>query len=108
MQEKYGDVRIADTGIREATILGQGIGMAMRGLRPIAEIQYLDYILYCLQGMSDDLATVTLQNKRRSESSINHQNKRSQIRRSSGIQVLQWREFLTFQKEFCIGSKKLN
>ena len=58
MQEKYGEMRIADTGIREATILGQGIGMAMRGLRPIAEIQYLDYILYCLQGMSDDLATV--------------------------------------------------
>ena len=58
LQEKYGDLRIADTGIREATILGQGIGMAMRGLRPIAEIQYLDYILYCLQGMSDDLATV--------------------------------------------------
>lgn len=58
LQEKYGDVRIADTGIREATILGQGIGLAMRGLRPIAEIQYLDYILYCLQGMSDDLATV--------------------------------------------------
>lgn len=58
LQEKYGDLRIADTGIREATILGQGIGMAMRGLRPIAEIQYLDYILYCLQGMSDDLATI--------------------------------------------------
>ena len=54
MQEKYGALRIADTGIREATILGQGIGMAMRGLRPIAEIQYLDYVLYCLQGMSDD------------------------------------------------------
>ncbi|MBL7880580.1 MAG: transketolase, partial [Chryseobacterium gambrini] len=63
MQEKYGDVRIADTGIREATILGQGIGMAMRGLRPIAEIQYLDYILYCLQGMSDDLATVQYRTK---------------------------------------------
>ena len=58
LQEKYGDIRIADTGIREATILGQGIGLAMRGLRPIAEIQYLDYVLYCLQGMSDDLATV--------------------------------------------------
>lgn len=63
MQEKYGDVRVADTGIREATILGQGIGMAMRGLRPIAEIQYLDYILYCLQGMSDDLATVQYRTK---------------------------------------------
>ena len=63
LQEKYGEVRIADTGIREATILGQGIGMAMRGLRPIAEIQYLDYILYCLQGMSDDLATVQYRTK---------------------------------------------
>ncbi len=58
LQEKYGELRIADAGIREATILGQGIGMAMRGLRPIAEIQYLDYILYCLQIMSDDLVTV--------------------------------------------------
>ena len=63
LQEKYGNVRIADTGIREATILGQGIGMAMRGLKPIAEIQYLDYILYCLQGMSDDLATVQYRTK---------------------------------------------
>lgn len=63
MQEKYGALRVADTGIREATILGQGIGMAMRGLRPIAEIQYLDYVLYCLQGMSDDLATVQYRTK---------------------------------------------
>ena len=58
LQKKFGEIRVADTGIREATILGQGIGMSMRGLRPIAEIQYLDYILYCLQIMSDDLATV--------------------------------------------------
>lgn len=58
MQEKYGELRVRDTGIREATILGQGIGMALRGLRPIAEIQYLDYLLYCFQGLSDDLATV--------------------------------------------------
>jgi pyruvate/2-oxoglutarate/acetoin dehydrogenase E1 component/TPP-dependent pyruvate/acetoin dehydrogenase alpha subunit len=58
MQAKYGDLRVSDVGIREATILGQGIGMAMRGLRPIAEIQYLDYILYALQIMSDDLATL--------------------------------------------------
>ncbi|RMB59529.1 transketolase [Dokdonia sinensis] len=58
LQEKYGDLRVADAGIREATILGQGIGMAMRGLRPIAEIQYLDYLLYALQIMSDDLATL--------------------------------------------------
>lgn len=58
MQEKYGKIRVSDTGIREATILGQGIGMALRGLRPIAEIQYLDYLLYCFQGLSDDLATL--------------------------------------------------
>ncbi|WP_430400559.1 alpha-ketoacid dehydrogenase subunit alpha/beta [Flavobacterium sp.] len=58
MQEKYGEFRVSDAGIREATILGQGIGMAMRGLRPIAEIQYLDYLLYAIQIMSDDLATL--------------------------------------------------
>lgn len=58
MQDKYGDFRVCDAGIREATILGQGIGMAMRGLRPIAEIQYLDYLLYAIQIMSDDLATL--------------------------------------------------
>ena len=63
MQEKFGDQRVSDTGIREATIIGQGIGMAMRGLRPIAEIQYLDYILYCLQILSDDLATIQYRTK---------------------------------------------
>tara|TARA_R110002050_G_scaffold109799_4_gene221540 strand:- start:46341 stop:48770 length:2430 start_codon:yes stop_codon:yes gene_type:complete len=58
LQEKYGEIRVSDTGIRETTIIGQGIGMAMRGLRPIAEIQYLDYIMYAIQVISDDLATV--------------------------------------------------
>lgn len=58
LQAKYGELRVADTGIREATILGQAIGLAMRGIRPIAEIQYLDYILYALQILSDDLATL--------------------------------------------------
>lgn len=58
LQEKYGVQRVNDTGIRESTIIGQGVGMAMRGLRPIAEIQYLDYILYCIQTMSDDLSTL--------------------------------------------------
>lgn len=58
MQEKFGEVRVSDTGIREASIVGQGIGMALRGLRPIAEIQYLDYLYYALQIMRDDLATV--------------------------------------------------
>jgi len=58
LQEKFGNIRISDTGIREATIIGQGIGLAMRGLRPIAEVQYLDYLLYALQIMSDDLATL--------------------------------------------------
>ncbi|MDX2360248.1 MAG: thiamine pyrophosphate-dependent enzyme [Crocinitomicaceae bacterium] len=63
MQEKHGELRVSDTGIRECTIIGQGIGMAMRGLRPIAEIQYLDYLLYAIQVMSDDLATVQYRTK---------------------------------------------
>ena len=58
LQKKYGEERVFDTGIREATIIGQGIGMALRGLRPIAEIQYLDYLLYAIQILSDDLATL--------------------------------------------------
>ena len=58
LQKKYGEIRVFDTGIREATIVGQAIGMALRGLRPIAEIQYLDYLLYALQIMSDDLSTL--------------------------------------------------
>ena len=63
LQEKHGEIRVFDTGIRECTIIGQGIGMALRGLRPIAEIQYLDYLLYALQVMSDDLATVNYRTK---------------------------------------------
>ncbi len=63
LQEKYGRLRVSDTGIREVTILGQAIGLAMRGLRPIAEIQYLDYLLYVLQLMSDDLATLLWRTK---------------------------------------------
>lgn len=63
LQEKYGEIRVFDTGIREATIMGQAIGLSMRGLRPIAEIQYLDYLLYALQIMSDDLATVQYRTK---------------------------------------------
>ena len=59
LQEKYGELRVSDTGIREATIIGQAIGIALRGLRPIAEIQYLDYLLYALQTLSDDLATLS-------------------------------------------------
>jgi len=63
LQEQFGALRVSDTGIRECTIIGQGIGMAMRGLRPIAEIQYLDYLLYAVQIMSDDLATVQYRTK---------------------------------------------
>ena len=63
LQKKYGKLRVADVGIREATILGQGIGMSMRGLRPIAEIQYLDYLMYALQGISDDLSTLQYRTK---------------------------------------------
>lgn len=63
LQAKYGEVRVFDTGIREATIIGQAIGLALRGLRPIAEIQYLDYLLYAIQIMSDDLATLQYRTK---------------------------------------------
>jgi 2-oxoisovalerate dehydrogenase E1 component len=63
LQKKYGEHRVFDTGIRECTIMGQAIGLAMRGLRPIAEIQYLDYLLYALQIMSDDLATIQWRTK---------------------------------------------
>ena len=63
LQDKYGELRVIDTGIREDTIIGQGIGTAMRGLRPIAEIQYLDYIYYALQTLSDDLATLQYRTK---------------------------------------------
>ncbi len=63
LQKKYGESRVFDTGIRESTILGQGIGLALRGLRPIVEIQYLDYILYALQIMSDDLACLQYRTK---------------------------------------------
>lgn len=70
LQEKYGELRVSDAGIREATILGQGIGMAMRGLRPIAEIQYLDYLLYAIQIMSDDLATLQYRTKGRQKAPV--------------------------------------
>ena len=70
LQEKYGETRVADTGIREATIIGQGIGMALRGLRPIAEIQYLDYMLYALQIISDDLATLHYRTKGRQKAPL--------------------------------------
>ena len=70
LQEKYGEFRVRDSGIREATILGQGIGLAMRGLRPIAEIQYLDYIMYCLQIMTDDLATLRYRTVRKQKAPL--------------------------------------
>src|SRR4029077_165686 len=63
MQAKYGEERVFDTGIREATIIGQAIGLALRGIRPIAEIQYLDYLLYAIQILSDDLATLAYRTK---------------------------------------------
>lgn len=70
LQKKFGELRVSDTGIREATIMGQGIGMSMRGLRPIAEIQYLDYLLYGLQILSDDVATVHYRTKGRQKAPL--------------------------------------
>ena len=63
LQDKFGELRVTDTGIRETTIVGQGIGAALRGLRPIVEIQYLDYLLYAIQTLSDDLATLQYRTK---------------------------------------------
>ena len=63
MQDKYGKIRVSDTGIRETTIIGEGIGLAMRGLRPIAEIQYLDYLVYAFSTLTDDLATLHYRTK---------------------------------------------
>ncbi|MBK8845523.1 MAG: transketolase [Bacteroidetes bacterium] len=63
LQQKYGELRVQDTGIREATIIGQGIGLSLRGLRPIAEIQYLDYLAYAIQILSDDVACLTYRTK---------------------------------------------
>lgn len=63
LQQKFGELRVTDTGIRECTIIGQGIGAALRGLRPIAEVQYLDYLLYALQTLSDDLACLQYRTK---------------------------------------------
>lgn len=59
LQEKYGTEKVDDRGIREATIIGEGIGLSLRGFRPIAEIQYLDYLIFAIQGLSDDLATMS-------------------------------------------------
>jgi pyruvate/2-oxoglutarate/acetoin dehydrogenase E1 component len=70
LQAKYGPLRVTDTGIRETTIMGQAIGMALRGLRPIAEIQYLDYVLYGLQILSDDVATLRWRTKGRQKAPI--------------------------------------
>ncbi|HEX7415277.1 MAG TPA: thiamine pyrophosphate-dependent enzyme [Bacteroidia bacterium] len=70
LQKKYGEHRVFDTGIRECTIMGQAIGLALRGLRPIAEIQYLDYLLYALQIMSDDLATLQWRTKGRQKAPV--------------------------------------
>ena len=63
LQDKYGEIRVSDTGIRETTIIGEGIGLAMRGLRPIAEIQYLDYLVYAFATLTDDLATLHYRTK---------------------------------------------
>ena len=63
IQKKYGIERVSDAGIREATIIGQGIGLALRGFRPIAEIQYLDYVIYALSQLSDDISTLQYRTK---------------------------------------------
>ena len=81
LQKKHGAVKVADTSIRETAIVGQGIGMAMRGLRPIAEIQYLDYILYGLQTLSDDLASLHYRTFGKQMATSYYQNERTSLAR---------------------------
>ncbi len=76
LTKKFGKMRVADAGIREATIVGQGMGMAVRGLKPIAEIQYLDYILYCINILSDDLATMSYRTRRETTGTTHYKNPR--------------------------------
>ena len=83
-------LRKLDAGIREATIVGQGIGMSIRGLKPIAEIQYLDYILYCIQILSDDPGFPQLSDERETISTSDHQNREGIDWRAFGIRVLLW------------------
>ena len=87
LQAKYGELRVGDTGIRECTIIGQAIGAAMRGLRPIAEIQYLDYLLYALQILSDDLATLRWRTARRAEGAGHHPHARPSPRRHLALRL---------------------
>ncbi len=90
MQARFGELRVSDVGIRENTILGQGIGMALRGLRPVAEIQYLDYLLYCLQPMSDDLATDAVAHQGRAESPADRAHPRATGWKACGTAAAPW------------------
>ena len=104
LQQKYGELRVADTGIREATIIGQGIGLAMRGLRPIAEIQYFDYLLYGLQVISDDLATLQYRTTRRAESADDHQHPWPPARRDLAFRVPTEHGVNSDQRRLCAGT----
>ena len=106
LQEKYGIFRVADTGIREATILGQAIGMALRGLRPLAEIQYLDYLLYALQLMSDDLATL-LAHERRAARPGDRAHARPPPGGHLAFWLAAWRASSTCARHACAGAAQL-
>ncbi len=88
LQKKFGELRITDTGIREATILGQGLGLALRGMRPIAEIQYLDYLMYALQVLSDDLATTHYRTAGQNDRPTDNQYHGDIVLKESGTPVL--------------------
>jgi hypothetical protein len=106
MQEKYGELRVADAGIREATILGQGIGMAMRGFRPIAEIQYLDYLLYAIQIMSDDLATLQYRTKGRQKAPLIIRTRGHRLRRSLAFRFAYGNDHQCSSRYSCFGTQK--
>ena len=106
LQLKYGSERVADAGIREATIIGQGIGMAMRGLRPIAEIQYLDYLMYALQIISDDLATLHYRTFGKQKAPLIIRTRGHRLRRYLALRITNGWDIKFNKRYICISSKK--
>ena len=106
LQDKFGDLRVMDTGIRECTIMGQGIGAALRGLRPIAEIQYLDYLLYAIQIMSDDLACLQYRTKGGQKAPLIIRTRGTQIRRGLAFWIAYGYDFKCYPRNLCLSSKK--
>jgi hypothetical protein len=104
LQAKYGENRIFDTGIREATIIGQGIGLALRGFRPVAEIQYLDYLAYAIQVLTDDLACLHYRTKGGQKSTHDHCHSRTSLRRCLAFWITDAIYFRIYERNSCSGT----